>query len=80
MLKISDFLSSDGPFSQAWASGSHREKGVYSSYTVWLQIFVVENFRNIRNYTIIMKIMFTKIFCAVNWHFRYQARGKPGIK
>ena len=27
---------------------------------VWLQIFVVENFLNFCNYTIIMKILFTK--------------------
>ena len=30
-------------------------------YTVWLQIFVVENFRNFCNYTVITKILFTKI-------------------
>ena len=28
--------------------------------TVWLQIFVVENFRNFRNYTVITRILFTK--------------------
>ena len=28
---------------------------------------------------IITKIIFTKIFYAVSWHFRYQARGKSGV-
>ena len=28
--------------------------------TVWLQIFVVENFRKFRNYAVITKILFTK--------------------
>ena len=31
MLKIGDFLPSDGRSLQAWASGSHREKGLYGS-------------------------------------------------
>ena len=34
---------------------------ISTTSTVQLQIFVVENFRNFRNYIIIMKIMFTKI-------------------
>ena len=32
----------------------------YYCYTVWLQIFVVENFRNFCNYAVITKILFTK--------------------
>ena len=30
--------------------------------TVYLQIFVVENFRNFRNYSVTTKVLFMKIF------------------
>ena len=33
---------------------------VHTYITVWLQIFIVENFCNFRNYTVITKILFTK--------------------
>ena len=39
--------------------------------TVWLQIFIVQNFRNFRNCMVTTKIIFTKIFVLSIGHFHY---------
>ena len=48
--------------------------------TVWLQIFVVENFRNFRNYTVITKILFTKFSSQLIILDTIEAQGEFGIK